>query len=114
MDSLNSKSWDKSFTFESTSRRLLNDIESMDGNYFAYKLAPIDVELLAHIASQLGNDYHSILNSGNEVDLIYFETRCTDIVRKLLDIVNCLVRFKFRLIIDESSNYPDTELLNFG
>jgi hypothetical protein len=81
-----SKPYDKSFTC---------------GDNYSFKLTQTDTESLTLLARQLAADYHSVVETGNEIDLINFEIRCTDIARRLLDIVNNFVRFNFRLTLEE-------------
>lgn len=78
----------------------MNSRSNPDDKSFDFA-SPAEIKSLDLMAMQLGNDYHSIVNNGNGVDLIHFEIRCTDIIRKLVDMVNRLVRFEYRLEIDD-------------
>jgi hypothetical protein len=80
--------------------KIISNIKLSCG-HFDYMLTPCDIEVLTNLTGTLQNDYASILNSRSEVDLIHFEIRCTDLVRKILEIVNKHSRFELRLVLDD-------------
>ncbi len=84
---------------------------------FDFRLATStpDIKSLTYLWNQLRKDYLSVIKAGNDVELIHYEIRCTDIARKTVEIVNNFLRFDLVLLVDEDSNEPLAEVHNgFG